>query len=526
MERKSQCPHCRMPLKLSQIINIRFINELSTMIENMNISKKQIKQETCSEHNVQLLYFCVNCNESLCSDCYMFGKKHKDHEINKIDNIYNDHIVLIKTESKELQSKYEQLNSLLKALNERIIFVRNYKLERTNELEELFDNLRTKLEGVMHVKLSKLLQSKNDISDKLKYLECVKLNIDKELIEAPKSVLIAKSDELIQNMRNLNIDCEANQDNLNVSLDIPSDIYPPYESSIFEIKEYKKIVLSNKEIIYSPELMTNGLIWRLKVYPNGNGATAKGEYISIFLELIEGLYETSKYYYKIELMNYDKGSNKANYNREFSSDFQNGECWGYNRFYRIENLDKEGFIDQNGTVCLKFYVRPQTYSQLCRDQKNYICSLEKKMMHCAKTGNVNDQNMRTSEEITMNNFNLLNKMNNAEHNKVEESTNNINPNIISTEKESNKELNIDNNNNEPNTDIPNNVINENNITNNQNEIDCININPSSNNNIEKDPQDVEQDVIITEIHFNKDKDNKIYITNNNNIVEEEKTRKI
>lgn len=31
MERKNQCPHCRMPLKLTQIINIRFINDLTNV---------------------------------------------------------------------------------------------------------------------------------------------------------------------------------------------------------------------------------------------------------------------------------------------------------------------------------------------------------------------------------------------------------------------------------------------------------------------------------------------------------------
>lgn len=43
---------------------------------------------------------------------------------------------------------------------------------------------------------------------------------------------------------------------------------------------------STKDIIYSPELQTNNLMWRLKVYPGGNGA-AKGDYISVFIELLE-----------------------------------------------------------------------------------------------------------------------------------------------------------------------------------------------------------------------------------------------
>lgn len=57
------------------------------------------------------------------------------------------------------------------------------------------------------------------------------------------------------------------------------------------------------EILYSDDLKTNGLKWRLKIYPLGNGGL-KGEYISVFLELRDGLFETSKYFYKIELENF------------------------------------------------------------------------------------------------------------------------------------------------------------------------------------------------------------------------------
>lgn len=63
-----------------------------------------------------------------------------------------------------------------------------------------------------------------------------------------------------------------------------SELIPFYESAKFDIIEFRKIS-QDKEIIYSEELNTNGLIWKLKIYPCGNGV-AKNEYISIFLELI------------------------------------------------------------------------------------------------------------------------------------------------------------------------------------------------------------------------------------------------
>lgn len=45
--------------------------------------------------------------------------------------------------------------------------------------------------------------------------------------------------------------------------------------------------------VYSPPLHVNGLCWRLKVYPDGNGVV-RGNYLSVFLELSAGMPECSK----------------------------------------------------------------------------------------------------------------------------------------------------------------------------------------------------------------------------------------
>jgi len=107
-------------------------------------------------------------------------------------------------------------------------------------------------------------------------------------------------------------------------------------------------------------MLTNGLTWRLKVYPNGNGV-AKGNYISIFLEMLKGLSEPSKYEYRVEMLNIKDPAAQAIV-REFSSDFEVGECWGYNRFYRIDLLEREGFLSDDDSITLKYYVRSPNYA--------------------------------------------------------------------------------------------------------------------------------------------------------------------
>ena len=127
--------------------------------------------------------------------------------------------------------------------------------------------------------------------------------------------------------------------------------------------------------MYSPEMRIGGLFWKMKLYPKGN-QTSKGEYISVFLELQSGLKEPSKYYYILEMVNF---KNRRNYFMEYSSNFINGECWGYSKFYKIDKLKEDGFLNENGNLILKVHIRPESFEQLSRDLKGYIEVLEKKI---------------------------------------------------------------------------------------------------------------------------------------------------
>lgn len=42
--------------------------------------------------------------------------------------------------------------------------------------------------------------------------------------------------------------------------------------------------------------------------------------------------------------------------REFASDFETGECWGYNRFFKIEFLEKDGYTGDNDSVNIFIYI--------------------------------------------------------------------------------------------------------------------------------------------------------------------------
>ena len=78
-----------------------------------------------------------------------------------------------------------------------------------------------------------------------------------------------------------------------VGSDFQSEIVPQYEGANFVLNQFSSLQ-HKADPVYSPPLNVNGLSWRLKVYPDGNGVV-RGNYLSVFIELSAGLPETSKY---------------------------------------------------------------------------------------------------------------------------------------------------------------------------------------------------------------------------------------
>jgi hypothetical protein len=74
---------------------------------------------------------------------------------------------------------------------------------------------------------------------------------------------------------------------------VQSEIVPGYDTGTFMMQQFSQLQLK-ADPVYSPPLHVNGLCWRLKVYPDGNGVV-RGNYLSVFLELTSGLPEPSKY---------------------------------------------------------------------------------------------------------------------------------------------------------------------------------------------------------------------------------------
>ena len=379
VEKKSQCPHCRVNLNINQLIRLSFMTDVANYIDKINSSKKIEESEICEKHQIKNLYYCVECETPLCSDCYMLEENHKKHKIKKIDEVYKTHIDKIKHEKEGLDFEENTLRKNLKDIGDKIIEIGNMKYKKVKESEEYFKNIINQIQTQSQEVITNLLEKKRNLEAKLSEIQNYSKNFSFRLKNSSKNDIISQSNNLIKELKEIKLKIlTQNADNIdkitnnNLTLNIQNPLVPRYETGVYIIKKYEKI--KSDKVMYSPEMIIGGLVWKLKLYPRGN-VTSKGECISVFLELQSGVSEPSKYFYVLELVNFKK---RRNYFMEYSSNFSNGECWGYSNFYKIKKLKEDGFINQEGDMIIKVHIRPESFEQLSRDLKGYIQFLEKK----------------------------------------------------------------------------------------------------------------------------------------------------
>ncbi|XP_048375159.1 E3 ubiquitin-protein ligase TRIM37 isoform X4 [Sphaerodactylus townsendi] len=268
-----------------------------------------------------------------------------------------------------------ELISLEQEVERNVEAVRSAKDERVREIRNAVEMMIARLDTQLKNKLITLMGQKTSLTQETELLESLLQEVEHQLRSCSKSELILKSSEILMMFQQVHRKPMASFVTTPVPPDFTSELVPSYDSTTFVLENFSTL-RQRADPVYSPPLQISGLCWRLKVYPDGNGVV-RGYYLSVFLELSAGLPETSKYEYRVEMVHQSTNDPAKNIIREFASDFEVGECWGYNRFFRLDLLANEGYLNrQNDTVILRFQVRSPTFFQKCRDQHWYISQLE------------------------------------------------------------------------------------------------------------------------------------------------------
>eukprot|EP00057_Strongylocentrotus_purpuratus_P025711 XP_011680185.1 PREDICTED: E3 ubiquitin-protein ligase TRIM37 [Strongylocentrotus purpuratus] len=377
-EQRPQCPHCRAPLQLHELVNCRWAEEVTQQLDTLQLCTPQGKQDEvdkdkCELHNEKLSVYCWTCHKCICHQCALWGGMHSGHTFKPLDEIWAQHASQIQEEQLALRRRLRELISLNQDIDRNVDSVRSAKDDRVREIRNTVELMISRLETQLKSKLLTLMGQKNSLMQETELLESLLHEVEHQINSCSKSELIAKSADVLQTFTQVHRKPMASFVTAPVPADFTSELVPAYDSSRFVLTSF--IALQHKaDPVYSPPLMVAGLSWRLKVYPDGNGVV-RGNYLSVFLELSSGLPETSKYEYRVEMIHQASHDNSRNIVREFASDFEVGECWGYNRFFRLDLLSGEGYL-KDDTLILQFQVRPPTFYQKCRDQQWYINQLE------------------------------------------------------------------------------------------------------------------------------------------------------
>ncbi|XP_075709062.1 E3 ubiquitin-protein ligase TRIM37 isoform X2 [Rhinoderma darwinii] len=405
-EQRAQCPHCRAPLQLRELVNCRWAEEVTQRLDTLQLCSlnkheenekdkrsyqnvcKSIrdtvdnhqhfivcKENRCENHHEKLSVFCWTCKICICHQCALWGGMHGGHTFKPLAEIYEQHVTKVNEEVAKLRRRLMELISLVQEVERNVEAVRGAKDERVREIRNAVEMMIARLDTQLKNKLITLMGQKTSLTQETELLESLLQEVEHQLRSCSKSELISKSPEILMMFQQVHRKPMASFVTTPVPPDFTSELVPSYDSTTFVLENFSTL-RQRADPVYSPPLQVSGLCWRLKVYPDGNGVV-RGYYLSVFLELSAGLPETSKYEYRVEMVHQSTNDPAKNIIREFASDFEVGECWGYNRFFRLDLLANEGYLNRtNDTVILRFQVRSPTFFQKSRDQHWYISQLE------------------------------------------------------------------------------------------------------------------------------------------------------
>ncbi|VDL95187.1 unnamed protein product [Schistocephalus solidus] len=325
----------RTTLHTYELVNCRWADEVTQQLDTLQGQSLLINKcsgsrphssatnsDICEPHHERLSVFCQTCDRAICHECALFESRHSQHTFRPLDDVYKEHIDRLQVEMDKLKLRHLEMRSLIQDVEKNMHSIKQAKDQRVREIRNAVELMVARLESQLSGKLATLISQRTHLSQ-ASHIEIV----------------------------------------------------PAYDSSIFVMRNFT-LLRQRVDPVYSPPLHVGGLSWRLKVYPDGNGVV-RGNYLSVFLELSAGIREPSKYEYRVEMVHQASRDPSKNIAREFASEFEVGECWGYNRFFRLDLLSSEGYLSaSDDTLVLEFHVRAPTFFQKCRDLQWYVSQLE------------------------------------------------------------------------------------------------------------------------------------------------------
>ncbi|KAI9208309.1 uncharacterized protein BJ171DRAFT_238027 [Polychytrium aggregatum] len=371
---RSQCPHCRKALTASSLIPCRFIRDFVQELQVYVAKSQEQSAGTCRIHSQPFQYYCIDCLDTLCADCAIFGSGHKGHRFEKLETVFQSQKQLIDNKRHELEARLDGFSELLSSADEKVASVHAVKREILGQYQTVLNDAIMRLERAAAQQIEMISDYKRDVLSESELIKTTLEKVREHVEQTTQAEVIINSAKIIELMDKQHRIRPAEFRPLHVE-SLQNEFVPDYIGSTFRIHNFSTARASS-DPLYSPPFLAAGLLWRLKVYCGGNGQSS-GNFMSVFIELVKGTSKTATYQYRIELIKLVPTITGHNFTREFSSQFDVGECWGYNRFYRLETLEQRGYRDPvEDCIEFKYYIRAPTYQQQSHDLLRFCVGLE------------------------------------------------------------------------------------------------------------------------------------------------------
>jgi hypothetical protein len=224
-------------------------------------------------------------------------------------------------------------------------------------VEQLFDESTESLQATYQGKLTQLETHSSLISDLLDQCE---FHLSGDCCQSSSTVQ-QFSEEVQGKIAGLETELGLD-DQAPSAVSVPNDLVPNFETFVVEIPAFDRRIRdcqsgAESAFVYSDEKTLFGFLWRVKLYPNGNGVKSRG-HLSIFVELLKGPKTPVDFCYRFALINArDPGRSIT---RDSCSPYKMLDSWGWNTVISVSELvSRNTFLHgEDHSLLLEISLRP------------------------------------------------------------------------------------------------------------------------------------------------------------------------
>ena len=255
-EQRRQCPHCRASIHIHELVKCRWIEEVTQQLDTLkesgtascsklsdDLGSNNPCKDKCKLHAEKLSVFCRTCSQCICHQCALWGGTHTGHTFKPLDEVYDQHVALIKEEVSLLRRRLMELISLVQEVEHNVESIRAAKDDRVREIRNAVELMIARLDSQLKQKLLTLMAQKNALTQETEQIENLLSQIDQYINGKTRSELIVKSQELLQLSTELNRKPTSAFATPQVQPDFTSEIVPLYESSTFVLQNFRLVYI-------------------------------------------------------------------------------------------------------------------------------------------------------------------------------------------------------------------------------------------------------------------------------------------